>query len=460
MSILQSWSQLVQPVVDTLKHTLDNPAIDYRKFVVGAGWAICGLETYILSRQLPLYSLKAPPALLAPHIPDETFKKSQAYGRDRARFGIFKQIFEQFTSWGMIAGGLYLWGWNKAGMALVKTELDPTRIIPRSLVYTLLLTALSSVTSIPLSLYSTFIIEERHGFNKSTLKLFVMDTLKGWLVGGVIGLPFLAAFLKIIDWAGDSFVPYLMAFFLVFTVLIQIIYPTFIQPLFNKLTPLPDGELRTRVEKLASSLDFPLKHLYVIDGSKRSGHSNAYFYGLPWSKHIVIYDTLIEQSTPEEVEAVLGHTTKLLVTTQFYLFLTLTLFTLFIDNRSLFSSFGFNDSALALTRLEKRPIIIGFMLFQLVTAPLDPLASLGMNALSRKYEYEADQFAADLHKAPQLSRALIKIMNENLASPHNDWLYSMYKHSHPTLVERLSRLRQYEQKTETTAETVEGKKEL
>ncbi|KAJ9120992.1 hypothetical protein QFC24_004972 [Naganishia onofrii] len=450
MSVLQSWTQLVQPVVDTLKHTLDNPAIDYRKFVVGAGWAICGLETYILSRQLPLYSLKAPPALLAPHIPDETFKKSQAYGRDRARFGIFRQIFEQFTSWGMIASGLYLWGWDKAGAALVKTGLDPTRIVS-------LLDRL------------TFVIEERHGFNKSTLKLFTTDTLKGWLVGGVIGLPFLAAFLKIIDWAGDSFVPYLMVFFLVFTVLIQIIYPTFIQPLFNKLTPLPEGELRTRVEKLASSLDFPLKHLYVIDGSKRSGHSNAYFYGLPWSKHIVIYDTLIEQSTPEEVEAVLahelghwkrGHTTKLLATTQCYLFLTLTLFTLFINNRSLFSSFGFNDSVLGLTRQEKRPIIIGFMLFQLVTAPLDPLASLGMNALSRKYEYEADQFAADLHKAPQLSRALIKIMNENLASPHNDWLYSMYKHSHPTLVERLSRLRLYEQKTAATGEKSEEKKEL
>ncbi|KAI5453819.1 zinc metalloprotease [Naganishia albida] len=470
MTILLLWTQLVQPVVDTLKQTLDNPAIDYRKFVVGAGWAICGLETYILSRQLPMYTKPSPPALLASHIPADTYQKSQAYGRDRSRFGIFRQLVDQLSSWGMIVGGVYLWGWDKAGSTLAKLGVDPTRVIPRSLVYTAVLVLISSITSIPLSMYSTFVIEERHGFNKSTLKLFVMDTLKGWLVGAVIGMPFLAAFLTIIDWAGDSFVPYLMVFFLVFTVLIQIIYPTFIQPLFNKLTPLPEGELRTRVEALAGSLQFPLKHLYVIDGSKRSGHSNAYFYGLPWSKHIVIYDTLIEQSTPEEVEAVLahelghwkrGHVTKLLMTSQLYLFATLTLFTLFINNRALFSSFGFNDSVLALTQAEKRPIIIGFMLFQLVTAPLDPLASLGMNALSRKYEYEADEFAADLNKGPQLSRALIKIMNENLASPHNDWLYSMYKHSHPTLVERLSRLNEYERKVGHASQSVtEVKKEL
>ena len=174
-----------------------------------------------------------------------------------------------------------------------------------------------------------------------------------------------------------------------------------------------------------------------------------------------------------------GHTTKLLITSQLYLAATLTLFTLFINNGALFSSFGFSDSMLGLTKADKRPIIIGFMLFQLVTAPLDPLASLGMNALSRKYEYEAgessiglavciredsfyaglDRFAADLKKGPELSRALIKIMNENLASPHNDWLYSMYKHSHPTLVERLTRLQEYEEKA-GHGDAVQEKKEL
>lgn len=188
---------------------------------------------YHSSRQLPMYSKPSPPALLASHIPADTYKKSQAYGRDRSRFGIFRQLVDQLSSWGMIVGGVYLWGWDKAGATLAKLGVDPTRVvrrmqtrthrhliplfqIPRSLVYTALLVLISSITSIPLSMYSTFVIEERHGFNKSTLKLFIVDTLKGWLVGAVIGMPFLAAFLKIIDWAGDSFVPYLMAFLQVF----------------------------------------------------------------------------------------------------------------------------------------------------------------------------------------------------------------------------------------------------
>lgn len=159
----------------------------------------------------------------------------------------------------------------------------------------------SSIPGIPLSAYQTFVLEEKHGFNKTTPGLFVTDTIKGWLVGFVVGGPFLAAFLKIFQWAGDSFVPFLMAFLyvcqvrmilgprtetpasrLAFQILMVLIYPTVIQPLFNKLTPLPEGELRKRTESLASKLRFPLKHLYEIDGSKRSSHSNAYFFGLPW----------------------------------------------------------------------------------------------------------------------------------------------------------------------------------
>ena len=158
----------------------------------------------------------------------------------------------------------------------------------------------STIPSLPLSVYQTFVLEERHGFNKTTPSLFVTDLLKGWAVGFVIGSPFLAAFLYVFKWAGDRFVPWLMGFLYVFLhfshllyaqiipsrlsfqVIMVIIYPTLIQPLFNKLAPLPPSELRSRIESLASKLKFPLKHLYEIDGSKRSSHSNAYFFGLPW----------------------------------------------------------------------------------------------------------------------------------------------------------------------------------
>lgn len=163
---------------------------------------------------------------------------------------------------------------------------------------------MSSIPTLPLSIYQTFVLEEKHGFNKTTPALFVADLFKGWAIGSIIGAPFLSAFLYVVKWAGDRFVPWLMAFLcvpvaefffhksgslpvcvnprLTFQMCMVVVYPTIIQPLFNKLSPLAEGELRSRIEALASKLKFPLKHMYEIDGSKRSSHSNAYFYGLPW----------------------------------------------------------------------------------------------------------------------------------------------------------------------------------
>jgi STE24 endopeptidase len=164
----------------------------------------------------------------------------------------------------------------------------------------MLLVFVSSIQTLPFSIYRTFVLEEKHGFNKTTPGLFVADLLKGLAIGFVLGAPFLAAFLYIFKWAGDRFVPWLMGFLsvaskftclhfsdqsphrIIFQLSMVIIYPTIIQPLFNKLSPLAEGDLRTRIENLATKLKFPLKHLYEIDGSKRSSHSNAYFFGLPW----------------------------------------------------------------------------------------------------------------------------------------------------------------------------------
>lgn len=462
----------VQNIVSVVQRALQNPDIDYKQFVQTASWGIWGLETYILLRQLPFYSKPAPPAALSDHIPQDTFDKAQSYSRERSRFGIFRQLYEQVVSWTIVWSGAYRKCWGLSGRLLSAVGLgfvtrDGKGSIPQSLLYATLLTMAAILPSLPISFYSTFVIEERHGFNKSTVGLWIMDQLKGWFVGAAVGLPVLAAFLAIAGWAGKGFVAWLMAFFLVFQLSFQLIYPTFIQPLFNKLTPLPEGELRTRVEALANRLQFPLKHLYVIDGSKRSGHSNAYFYGLPWSKHIVIYDTLIEKSTPEEVEAVLAHElghwkyshpTKLLAISQIHLFLTLSAFTLFINNPALFSSFGFPPSI----SNETQPIVIGFLLFQLVSAPIDPIVSALMNALTRKYEYEADEFACSLGPsyAAQLSSALIKLQNQNLSSPWVDWLYSAWNHSHPTLLERLSAMGTVGGESEAVESQEESKKEL
>ena len=161
--------------------------------------------------------------------------------------------------------------------------------------------------SLPTSIYHTFVLEEKFGFNKQTPKLFVMDMLKSQMLAFILAPPILAGFLAIVQKTGNKFFYYLWLFGAGLQVFMITVYPITILPLFNKLTPLQPGDLKTGVEALARRLKFPLHELHVIDGSKRSAHSNAYFFGMPWKKHIVIYDTLIEKSETEEVVAVLAH---------------------------------------------------------------------------------------------------------------------------------------------------------
>lgn len=294
--------------------------------------------------------------------------------------------------------------------------------------------------SLPVSYYSTFVLEEKFGFNKQTPTLFFTDLLKSQALMVAFGTPVLSGFLKIIQSTGTQFFYYLWIFAITIQVFGITIYPIFIQPLFNKLSPLEPGELRERVEALSKRLNFPLTDLYTIDGSKRSAHSNAYFYGLPWKKHIVIYDTLIEKSEPHEIEAVLGHelghwslshTTKLLGIAQVHLFYVFALFSIFINNNSLYNSFGFRNS---------HPIMIGFILFSEALAPMDTVVRFLMNILSRKFEFEADRFALDLGYKKELARSLIKLQVENLSTMDADWLYASYHYSHPILTERLKAL--------------------
>ena len=179
--------------------------------------------------------------------------------------------------------------------------------IVHTLIFFFTFNIITTVLNLPISYYSTFVLEEKFGFNKQTVKLWITDMLKGQALMVVLGAPLLSAFLAIVQKTGNGFFYYLWLFGIGVQIFAITVYPIFILPLFNKLSPLPEGQLKVGVEGLARRLQFPLKELYVIDGSKRSAHSNAYFFGLPWKKHIVIYDTLIEKSETEEVVAVLSH---------------------------------------------------------------------------------------------------------------------------------------------------------
>ena len=334
----------------------------------------------------------------------------QAYGRAKAKFGAFSALYGQIQNIAFIQYDVLPKLWALTGSWLAAYA--PARFsgeISHTLVFFLTFSLISQVLSLPLSYYNTFVLEEKFGFNKQTLKLWVTDILKGQFLVVVLGTPLLSAFLKIIQVTGTRFFYYLWLFGILVQLFAITIYPIFILPMFNKLSPLDPGELKTGVEGLAKRLKFPLKQLYVIDGSKRSAHSNAYFYGLPWKKHIVIYDTLIEKSKTEEVVAVLSHelghwslshTTKLFgiaqvrkgkdysetvkadETSKFHMFYIFALFSIFIDNRSLYESFGF---------FKERPIIIGFVLFSDALAPMDTVVKLLMNILSRKFEFEAGE---------------------------------------------------------------------
>lgn len=328
----------------------------------------------------------------------------------------------------------------------------------QTLVFVFGFNIISTILSLPISYYSTFVLEEKFGFNKQTLKLWLTDMLKGQMLGIVLGTPIISAVLKIVQKTGDSFFYYLWLFGVFVQVFAITIYPIAILPLFNKLSPLQPGVLKTGVENLARKLEFPLQELYVIDGSKRSAHSNAYFFGLPWKKHIVIYDTLIEKSEPDEVVAVLGHelghwslshTTKLFGIAQSHMFYIFALFSVFINNQSLYQSFGF---------FNERPIMVGFLLFSDALAPMDAVVQLLMNILSRKFEFEAgmcsipffcrpksiltrpDAFAQKLGYSEELAKSLLKLQIQNLSTMDADWMYASYHYSHPILSERLQAL--------------------
>ncbi|KAF4622317.1 hypothetical protein D9613_009267 [Agrocybe pediades] len=439
--------------------------IDWKFYVQSFSWAVTLFESYLLIRQYPLYSKKEPPAALAKHFDAGVFEKSQNYGKDKAKFAFFSGIFKQLLDSLLLHYGFYAWSWTAAGKLITKAGYGPEYEILQSIAFVFILFILSSLPTLPLQAYGTFVLEEKHGFNKTTPRIFVTDILKGWGIAFVLGAPFLAAFLYIFQWAGDRFVPWLMAFMISFQLIMVILYPTVIQPLFNKLSPLPEGDLRNRIENLAGKLKFPLKHLYEIDGSKRSSHSNAYFFGLPWSKHIVIFDTLIQQSKPEEVEAVLAHElghwyylhpTKMLAISQFHIFTILALFPAFLHAPPLLRSFDFPKAVAA-----KPPTLVAFLLFQMILTPIETVVSTAMNAVSRKFEWEADRFALELHEmvkedsmkdmGERLSKALIQLHVKNLSTVWVDWMYSAYHHSHPTLTERLKALESYKSTKEKKA---------
>lgn len=361
--------------------------------------------------------------------------------------------------------------------------------IPVSIGCMLVMNVFNYFVNLPFSLYSTFVVEQKHGFNKMTLGFYIKDQIKKFIVTQVIMMPILAGLIIIVHAGGEYFFFYLWLFCVIVMFFMMTIYPDFIAPLFDKYTPLPEGDLRSKIEELAASIAFPLKKLYVVDGSKRSAHSNAYFYGFWKNKRIVLFDTLIEgfsiakleaeekakkdkeegkeekedaaeekkdeatDEKPEDEEdkpkrktgcntdellAVLGHElghwklnhmVKNILISQTNLFLMFGAFAVLYRHQPLYNAFGFYD---------EKPVLMGFaIIFQFVFSPYNELLNFMMTALSRRFEFQADQFSCELGKGEFLKSGLIKLEKDNLGFPLHDPLYSMWNYSHPTLIERM-----------------------
>lgn len=399
-------------------------------------------ETYLTVRQFKVLEKKNPPETLKYDIDETTFKKSQAYSKAKGYFSVFTETYSLVQNVLIFKYDFLPYLWSKSGSVLkALAPYIPKFIgvgeIPQSLVFLFLLQVAQILISLPVSYYQHFVLEEKFGFNKLTFKLFIVDSIKMLILSCVFGAPLIGAFLKIVNYFGENFVLYAWLLVFTFQLVLQTIFPTVIQPIFNKVEPLEKGDLRDSIEELAAKNKFPLTKLYVIDGSKRSGHSNAYFMGLPWSKQIVLYDTLIKSATIKETTAVLAHeighwalshNLRMIITQNVYIFAIFGMFSLFINNNALFQSFGFYHS---------KPILIGFLLFNDILKPFDCFFTFFNNILSRKHEYEADNYAMKQGYSKELSRSLIKLQIENLSAMDADWLYSAYHYSHPILSERL-----------------------
>lgn len=302
--------------------------------------------------------------------------------------------------------------------------------------------AISGLIDLPLSLYMQFVIEERFGFNRMTLRLFIVDLIKQLALGLVIGTPVLLAVLWLMAQMGERWWLYVWLFWCAFNLLILFVYPTWIAPLFNTFTPLEDAALKERIEALLSRCGFSTSGLFVMDGSKRSAHGNAYFTGFGRTKRIVFFDTLLGKLQPEEVEAVLahelGHFHHRHIVKRIVLIFGTTLALLFALGQLMQTDWFYTGLGVSGDDAHNMAmaLILFFLTVPVFTFLTTPLASL----LSRRHEFEADRYAASHASAPDLVKALVKLYEDNAATLTPDPLHSLFYDSHPPAALRIARL--------------------
>lgn len=372
------------------------------------------------------------PAELQDVFDEEEYKKSQRYKKERYKFGFLTSTIS------LIATLLFFFLDGFAYVDGLARSVSENEIIVALVFFGIIMIA-SDIISTPFSYYSTFVIEEKYGFNKTTRKTFFLDKLKGWLMGAVIGGIILGAIIWFYQSTGDNFWGYAWGLVTAFTILMNLFYARFIVPLFNKQTPLEEGALRSQIEKYASKVGFTLDKIFVIDGSKRSTKANAYFSGFGSEKRVTLYDTLINDLDEDEIVAVLahevGHYKKKHIIVNLFAAILTTGFTLWL--LSLFIGNPLLSEALD---VSKPSFHIGLVAFGVLYSPISGITGLVMNYLSRKFEYQADDYAKNTFAGKPLISGLKKLSKNSLSNltPHPLYVFAHY--SHPTLLQRFQNL--------------------
>lgn len=364
----------------------------------------------------------------------EKYAQSQQYTRTRTSFGLITGTFDLVVL-------LLFWqlgGFNYLDLLVRGWQFG---VVVNGLIFTGLLILAKTVLSLPFNLYSTFVIEERFGFNRTTPATFVTDLLKGLLLAVVLGGPLLAAVLWFFETTGNLAWLWCWGAVTIFTLIVQFIAPTWIMPLFNKFTPLAEGELREAIFGFADKVGFSLQKVFVMDGSKRSSKSNAFFTGFGKNKRIALFDTLIENHTTPELVGVLaheiGHYQKKHILQGMAISIVHTgvmlyLLAIFISHPGLFTAF----------HMEHSSVYSGMIFFGLLFTPIEMVLSLLMNMLSRHNEFEADHFAGENTGEPEsMIAALKKLSVHNLANLTPHPFYVLLHYSHPPLLQRITALR-------------------
>lgn len=393
--------------------------------------------SYVFDQILDYINLKAQrkdiPAEVEDFYKKEKYQKSLDYQKDQTRFSFITTGFSFLLSLGMLLFGGF--GWLDG---LLRSYFNSEIIL--ALVFFGTIMIVSDLLTIPFQCYSTFVIEEKYGFNKTTAKTFITDKLKGYLLGALIGGALLAILIYLVNSIGPNFWIWFGLLAAAFTLFVNMFYTSLILPLFNKLTPLAEGELKNTIEGFAKKVNFPLDNVFVMDGSKRSAKANAFFSGIGKKKKIVLYDTLINNHSTEELVAVLahevGHFKKKHIILSYLISIVQIFFILFI-----LSKMVFNENLSVALGGSQQAIHLNLIAFGILFSPISGITGLLMSMLSRKNEFEADAYAKETYDGKALSNALKKLSVDSLSNLYPHPLYVFFHYSHPPLLQRLDALK-------------------